>query len=353
MRRTAEGPFFALAAAVLFGGAAAAAKSLLDGVSPWMLAGLLYMGSGIGLGMLALFRSIRGEPLRRQSRLSRRELPWLAGAVVSGGLIAPLLLMWGLDRTPASTTSLLLNLEGVLTALLAWAVFRENIGPRVLGGLIAIIAGAVLLSIAPEGGRDEGFAGRFAIIAACLCWAVDNNLTRRISAGDPVVIAGTKGLVAGSVNVLIAVSAGQAIPPADRVALSCVVGFLGYGASLVLFVMALRTMGAARTGALFSTAPFIGAVSSLVFLGEGVGRMMLPAAALMGAGLVLQMGERHSHLHAHERQVHDHVHRHDEHHRHGHPEGVDVTARHGHPHEHEPLEHEHRHFPDIHHRHGH
>ncbi len=318
-----------------------------------MLAGLLYLGSGIGLGILVLLRSSRGVSLGKQSRLSPRELPWLAGAVLSGGLIAPLLLMWGLDRTPASTTSLLLNLEGVLTALLAWAVFRENIGPRVLGGLIAIIAGAALLSITPEGGRDEGLPGRIAIIAACLCWAVDNNLTRRISAGDPVVIAGTKGLVAGSVNVLIAVSAGQAIPTVDRVALSCMVGFLGYGASLVLFVMALRTMGAARTGALFSTAPFIGAISSLVLLGEGVGRMMLPAAALMAAGLVLQIGERHSHGHVHDRLVHEHTHRHDEHHRHEHPAGQSMPDRHSHPHEHEPLEHTHPHYPDIHHRHSH
>ena len=332
MSRTVDGPFYALAAAALFGGATAAAKSLLEDISPWMLAGLLYLGSGIGLGILVLLRSSRGVSLGKQSRLTRRELPWLAGAVVSGGMIAPLLLMWGLDRTPASTTSLLLNLEGVLTALLAWAVFRENIGSRVLGGLLAIIAGAALLSIAPEGGRDEGLSGRLAIIAACLCWAVDNNLTRRVSAGIPVFIAGSKGFVAGSVNVLIALSSGQTLPTIDRTAISMLVGFLGYGASLVLFVMALRTMGAARTGALFSTAPFIGAVSSLVFLHEGVGPMLVPAAILMGAGMVLQIGERHSHGHVHERLVHDHTHRHDEHHQHDHPAGLPVPDRHSHPH---------------------
>lgn len=348
--RIPEGPVFALAAAALFGGATVAAKALLSDVSPWMLAGLLYLGSGLGLGTVILFRS---RSSRQRSRLSRRDLGWLSGAVLSGGILAPLLLLWGLDRTPATTTSLLLNLEGALTALLAWTVFRENIGPRVLAGLAAIIAGAVLLSISPGGGRDEGLAGRLAIILACLGWAVDNNLTRNISASDPAVIAGTKGLVAGAVNVLIALSAGHGFPSVDRVALCFSVGLLGYGASLVLFVLALRSMGTARTGSLFSTAPFIGATASVVLLGEKVGGMMLPAALLMGVGVLLQLRERHAHEHTHEAMVHQHAHSHDAHHRHEHGEEATKAGSHSHPHAHEPLTHSHRHFPDIHHRHGH
>ncbi len=318
-----------------------------------MLAGLLYLGSGIGLGAYVLARHLLGTRRKHSTPLTRSDLPWLAGAVLSGGILAPLLLMWGLMRTPASTTSLLLNLEGVLTALIAWMVFRENLGLRVLLGLLAIIGGAVVLSISPEGGMDAGLLGRIAIVAACLGWAVDNNLTRRISAGDPAVIAGIKGLVAGGVNVSIAMAIGQAVPSISITALSCLVGFIGYGASLVLFVLALRAMGAARTGTLFSTAPFIGAVASLLFLGEHASAMLLPAALLMGAGVWLQLGEKHHHEHVHELLVHQHPHEHDEHHLHQHDGTEEERTRHNHPHSHVPLTHFHQHYPDIHHRHDH
>jgi len=351
--RTAEGPLLALVAAALFGGATAAAKALLGDVTPFMLAGLLYLGSGLGLGIFILARRFLGTGCRHSISLTRSDLPWLAGAVLCGGVLAPLLLMWGLLRTPATTSSLLLNLEGVLTALIAWVVFRENLGSRVFLGLLAIIAGAIILSISPDGGVDAGLPGRIAILAACLGWAVDNNLTRRISAGDPAVIAGIKGLVAGGVNISIALAMGQAVPRASTAALSCLVGFIGYGASLVLFVLALRAMGAARTGALFSTAPFIGAIASLLFLGEHVSAMLLPAALLMGAGVWLQLGEKHRHVHVHKAVFHQHPHEHDEHHLHQHDGSEGDEARHNHPHSHAPVTHIHQHYPDIHHRHDH
>ncbi len=318
-----------------------------------MLAGLLYLGSGLGLSSLIIAGRLFGRGRKQSTPLAWTDLPWLAGAVLSGGILAPLLLMWGLMRTPASTTSLLLNLEGILTALLAWLVFRENIGLKVLSGLLAIIAGAVFLSISPEGGTDAGLPGRMAIVAACLCWAVDNNLTRRISAGDPALIAGIKGLFAGVVNVSIALTLGQAVPRAPMVAMSCLVGFIGYGASLVLFVLALRNMGAARTGALFSTAPFIGAIASLLFLGEQASPLLLPAALLMGLGVWLQLGEKHRHEHTHEEIVHQHSHAHDEHHAHEHDGTEPDGEMHSHPHIHAPLTHFHQHYPDIHHRHDH
>lgn len=351
--RTADGPTLALVAAAFFGGATVAAKALLGDVSPFMLAGLLYLGSGLGLGSLILAGRLFGARQKHSTPLTRPDLPWLAGAVLCGGILAPLLLMWGLLRTPASTTSLLLNLEGVLTALIAWMVFKENIGPKVLMGLLAIVAGAIFLSISPEGGADAGLPGRIAIIAACLGWAVDNNLTRRISSGDPAVIAGIKGLVAGCVNVTIALVLGQAVPRASITAFSCLVGFIGYGASLVLFVLALRAMGAARTGALFSTAPFIGAIASLLFLGEHVNALLLPAALLMVAGVWLQLGEKHLHEHTHEELVHQHPHEHDEHHLHQHDGTEGDGMRHNHPHSHVPVTHFHQHYPDIHHRHDH
>jgi drug/metabolite transporter (DMT)-like permease len=351
--RIPEGPVLALVAAAFFGGATAAAKALLGDVTPVMLAGLLYLGSGLGLGSLILAGRLFGAKQKHSTPLTRPDLPWLAGAVLCGGILAPLLLMWGLLRTPASATSLLLNLEGVLTALLAWLVFKENIGPKVLMGLLAIVAGAIFLSISPEGGADAGLPGRTAIVGACLCWAVDNNLTRRISAGDPSLIAGIKGLFAGVVNISIAIALGHAIPRAPLVALSCVVGFIGYGASLVLFVLALRAMGAARTGALFSTAPFIGAVASLLFLGEHASPILLPAALLMGIGVWLQLGEKHRHEHTHEELVHQHSHEHDEHHLHQHDGTEGDNTRHNHPHSHIPVTHFHQHYPDIHHRHDH
>jgi drug/metabolite transporter (DMT)-like permease len=350
--RTPRGPLLAIASAAFFGGATVAAKALLGGSTPFMLAGLLYLGAGLGLGPFLIMSSGRSGQ-SRSGRLARRDMPWLTGAVVTGGILAPLLLMWGLARIQASTASLLLNLEGVLTVVIAWAFFREYVGPRVLAGMAAVVAGATLVSISPGETVSGGFAGIAAVTLACLGWATDNNLTRRISAGDPVFIACTKGLVAGGVNVGIALSLGQQMPAVSTVGLALLVGFLGYGASLVLFILALRAMGAARTGALFSTAPFIGAFGSLLFLGERIGPAFLPSAAVMGAGVWLQLREKHGHRHVHDALTHDHPHEHDEHHGHGH-EGEEMPrGLHSHPHTHIALAHAHPHYPDIHHRHGH
>lgn len=350
------GRLLAVSSAVLFGCATVAAKALLGDVEPTVLAGLLYLGSGAGLGAAALAARLTPGGRRFSTGLSGRDAPWLAGAVVSGGMAAPVLLMWGLSRTSASAASLMLNLEGVLTVLIAGALFRENIGGRIAAGLALVIAGAALISAAPGAGGGSGSAGPAggaAIAGACLLWALDNNLTRRISAGNPVVIAGIKGLAAGSVNLAASALLGMSLPDAGTAAIAGLAGFLGYGASLVLFIMALREAGAARTGALFSTAPFIGAGASLLILGEPAGPMLLPAAALMAAGVWLQSGERHIHAHAHGSLFHEHSHVHDVHHAHAHDGAEPAGERHCHPHQHEPFEHTHAHLPDIHHRHGH
>ncbi|HEV8178539.1 MAG TPA: EamA family transporter [Gemmatimonadales bacterium] len=347
MRVTGVG--MALLAAVLFGASTPLAKGLLRDSSPQLLAGLLYLGSGAGLLLVSLVR--RGKT-QREAALSRRDVPWLAGAIALGGFVGPLLLMYGLVHAPASSASLLLNLEGVFTSLIAWAVFREHVPLRIALGMVAIVAGGLLLSW--DGHVAWGsLGGPLAIAGACLCWAVDNNLTQRVSAGDPVQIAQLKGLVAGAVNTGLGLSLGARLPDPFPVAAALLVGFLGYGVSLVCFVLALRGLGTARTGAYFSLAPFIGAALGLFLYREPVTPLFLAAAALMALGLWLHLSERHEHSHTHELFEHTHAHRHDEHHRHAHGPGDPLTEPHTHPHRHDRLAHSHPHYPDIHHRHGH
>ena len=347
-----RGVGLALAAAVLFGASAPLAKLLLAGTSPQLLAGLLYLGSGTGL-LVVWLRGRRSTA--RETAMARRDVPWLVGAIAFGGVLGPLLLMVGLTRAPASGASLLLNLEGVFTALIAWFVFRENFDRRIALGMLAIIAGGIVLSW--EGRLSwGGLAGPLAVSAACLCWGIDNNLTQKVSAGDPVQIAMLKGLAAGSVNTVIALVLGSNWPPGPNVIGALFLGFLSYGVSLVLFVLALRNLGTARTGAYFSTAPFVGAVLSLAVFRERPTTLLLFAAGLMAFGVWLHLTERHQHEHQHEAMEHDHGHVHDEHHQHVHvlsdPPVTDPTP-HTHRHWHEPVAHTHPHYPDIHHRHEH
>jgi drug/metabolite transporter (DMT)-like permease len=260
--------------------------------------------------------------------------------------------MSGLARTPASSASLLLNLEGVFTALLAWFVFHENFDRRIALGMAAIVAGGAVLSWE---GRAElgGISGPLLIAGATLCWAVDNNLTQKVSARDPVQVATLKGLVAGTVNSLIATALGAAWPPLPRLAGALVLGFLSYGVSLVFFVFALRHLGTARTGAYFSSAPFVGAAVSLIVFRERPSVAFAAAAVLMAFGVWLHVTERHEHEHRHELLEHEHLHVHDEHHRHSHSPNDPPGEPHSHPHCHEPMVHTHKHYPDIHHRHDH
>lgn len=341
----------ALIAAVLFGLSAPFAKLLLREAKPQLLAGLLYLGSGTGLSTIWLVR----RRASREAPLTRADLPWLAAAIGLGGVLGPVLLLVGLARTPASVASLLLNLEGVFTAALAWFVFRENFDRRIALGMAAIVAGGLVLSRA---GRLEwgGLTGPLVVAGACLCWAVDNNVTQKVSVGDPVQIAMLKGLVAGTVNVVIALMLGATWPGAPRVGGALLLGFLSYGVSLVLFVLALRHLGTARTGAYFSIAPFVGAAAAIALFGEPITASLLVAGLLMALGVWLHLAERHEHAHTHEALDHTHAHVHDAHHQHMH--GADEPAvtdpvPHVHRHRHEPLIHTHAHYPDIHHRHGH
>jgi drug/metabolite transporter (DMT)-like permease len=341
----------ALLSAALFGASTPFAKLLLgEGLNPFLLAGLLYLGSGIGLAALSAVRRLSGG-LPEEAPLRRADVSWLALVVLSGGVAAPALLMLGLATTPASAASLLLNLEGLATLAIAWLIFRENVDRRLLVGAAAILSGAVMLSW--QGGPGGIGWGAVAIAGACLFWGIDNNLTRRISAADPVQIAMIKGLAAGTMNIALGLVLGAGLPAATALGASAVLGFVGYGISLVLFILALRHLGAARTGAYFSTAPFIGAVLAVAMLGESVTAPLLAAGILMAIGLYLHLAERHEHEHAHEALDHEHRHVHDEHHQHAHlpgdPEGEPYTHRHRHA----PIVHKHPHYPDLHHRHPH
>ena len=341
-----RGAIFALAAAGLFGLSTPFAKRLLDDVSPVLLAGFLYVGSGLGLLILrALLPARKGE-----ASLARKDAPWLAGAVLAGGVLGPLLLMWGLAKSPASSAALLLNFEGVFTAALAWFVFHENFDRRIAFGMLFIVAGGVVLSW-PQRGATSLTTASIAVVGACLCWAIDNNLTQRVSAADPVQIAAIKGTVAGLVNAGAGLLLGAPIPPIGPVLLAMLVGLTGYGMSLCFFVVALRNIGTARTGAYFSAAPFIGAVASLGLLREELRPTLMGAGVLMAVGVWLHLSERHTHEHRHERLVHSHRHVHDEHHQHEHDTDDPEGEPHTHEHVHEAMVHAHPHYPDIHHRH--
>ncbi|HUR87579.1 MAG TPA: EamA family transporter [Ramlibacter sp.] len=339
---------FALGAALLFGAGTPLAKLLLEGASPWLLAALLYLGSGAGLAVMRVL--VRASRVR----LPAGQAKWLAGASFCGGVAGPVLMMMGLAAMPASSASLLLNAEAVFTALIAWIVFRENVDVRIFTGFACIVAGAAVISW-PGSPEWAGWQPSLLVLGACFAWGVDNNLTRKVSLTDASWIAMVKGLAAGTTNLALAFALGAQVPSLQVTAGAALVGFASYGASLTLFVLALRGLGTARTGAYFSVAPFFGAIVAVLWLQEPVTAALLAAGGLMATGVVLHLSERHEHTHAHERMshAHEHVHGQDDHHDHRHEPPVAPGTRHAHDHEHAPLVHSHAHYPDAHHRHPH
>jgi drug/metabolite transporter (DMT)-like permease len=313
----------ALLSAVLFGASTPLAKLLLRGIDPWMLAGILYLGSGVGLAALRVVTAAsRVHAL--ETRVQGRGWLSLGAAILSGGIAAPVLLMIGLTRTSATTAALLLNLESVFTVLLARFVFGENLGRRITAGVAAIVGGGAILA---GGDRMTGdLLGPVIIAAACLGWSIDNNLTRYVSSADPVYVATLKGGVAGIVNVAIARWLGSPWPDPTALSAAALLGFAGYGISLVLFVIALRHAGVARTAGYFSLAPFFGGALAVVVFRETVTLSLVGAGVLMAVGVWLLLTERHEHEHWHgassgappEDVRHTHPHYPDSDHRHGH-----------------------------------
>lgn len=313
------------------------------------MAGLLYLGSGLGLLLIHFSRAIIRMPGNEASpRLS--DIVWLVLVIVTGGILGPLFLMFGLARTDAAGASLLLNLEGLATMGIAWGVFRENVDSRLLLGAFSILAGAAVLSWQ---GHASFQPGALLIAVACLCWGVDNNLTRKLSSRNPAQLAMLKGLVAGIVNLFLAAANGATLPSKITVFAVASIGFIGYGVSLILFVLALRHLGAARTSAYFCLAPFGGAILAVLMSGEPPSLQLIIAGSLMGFGLWLHLTEQHGHEHIHEIEVHEHRHIHDVHHQHEHNGNASSSEPHTHQHRHERLVHRHAHFPDLHHRHEH
>jgi len=338
----------ALGAAFFFGMSTPFSKLFLGSVSPPMLAGLLYLGSFAGLTLASLFRRTSQPKGPREAALRGGDYIYLAGSILAGGLAAPLFLLYGLKAAEASVASLLLNLEGVLTALVAYLFFREHVGRWTWASAVVMLTASSILTYAPGTAGWQARNGPPLVLASALMWALDNNLTRELSHRDPYMIARLKGLASGAANVLIAFAAGAALPPSIPLAGSLMLGALSYGASLVLFIYALRNLGASRTGAYFGAAPFIGVAVSVALLGEGLTARIISASALMLAGLWLILKEYHEHEHTHAELCHDHAHVHDEHHDHVH--GEETAGPHSHMHTHKGLTHSHAHVPDIHHR---
>ena len=343
----------ALISAALFGLSTPASKTLLGAVDPAVLAGLLYCGAGLGVALLRrVAKPVIAPELAIETPLGAADWPWLAGAIAAGGVIGPLLLMLGLARTDAATASLLLTLEGVATALLAWFVFHVSFDRRIASGMACLVAGALVLSWSGQP-TLSGLLGPLAITGACMAWGLDNNLTRKVSLADPLQIVELKGLIAGPVNLAIGLAAGGSLPALSPLLIAGLVGFLGIGVSLALFVLALRHLGTARTGAYFSTAPFVGTVAAVLFLREPVTLQLLAAGVLMAAGIWLHLTEDHEHDQVHEPLEHAHSHVHDAHHQHVHDADDPPGEPHTHLHRHERLRHRHAHVPDMHHTHRH
>jgi len=342
----------ALLAAALFGISAPLSKTLLGEVAPIPLAGLLYLGSGLTAAVLLAFQ--RRTAPAGEARLQRSDLPWLAGAVSAGGIAAPILLMFSLRSTPAATAALLLNFESVATTLIAGLIFHEAVG-RKTGWAVGLITLASILLSWENNGQWGLAPGALGILAACTLWGLDNNFTRNISARNPLVIVAWKGLGAGTFSVILALVTGQAFPAPAVILRALLLGGVSYGLSIMLFILALRDLGAARTSALFSSAPFIGMILAFVLFRDPLAPTFLLALPVMLGGALLLIGEGHQHEHYHPRLVHEHRHRHDDgHHTHVHAAGeIPAHGWHSHPHIHEPQTHTHPHTPDLHHQHRH
>lgn len=338
--------FQALLAAVFFGASAPIAKLLLeDDIAPVHLAAFLYLGSGTGTFLFRLSQQMQSK--NSEAAIRSPDFKWLAGAIISGGILAPIILMISLQNTPASTASLLLNFEGVGTTVIALLFFKEAIGRRAWTAIIVITLASIFLSTDFQSGFGLSL-GALGIILACVLWGVDNNFTRNISGKDPLAIVAWKGLAAGAFSFFLAFFLGNQLPSLKTILGTLALGFVSYGLSTILFIRSMRGLGAARTSALYGTAPLAGVLLSMIIFGEFPSFFFIIAAILMIGGALLLVNENHEHTHIHTALIHEHSHSHDS--AHGHDDSNDV---HSHEHEHPAEEHGHDHMPDIHHRHGH
>jgi len=344
----------ALLAALLFGASAPFSKLLLNEFKPLQLAGILYLGSGFGLLIVKLIQIKILKVKNEEAKINQKELLWLIGAVVFGGIFAPIILMIGLNQTQASTASLLLNFEAVATTIIALIFFKEHIGKKIWFSITLITMASIILSLDLSGkwGLSIGALG---IILACILWGIDNNFTRNISLKDPFIIVIVKGLCAGCFSLLLSAILGYSLPELNKIIFGLILGFFSYGFSLLLFILALRNLGSVRASAFFGFAPFLGTLISFIIFKDIYNILFYLSLPLMITGAYLLFKEKHLHMHSHEKLAHEHIHEHhDEHHQHNHKNNELIRdQKHSHLHKHEKLEHTHEHLPDIHHRHEH
>ncbi|MCL5807337.1 MAG: EamA family transporter [Deltaproteobacteria bacterium] len=351
--RDAYPAFQALAAALLFGVSAPVSKLLLHEIEPAMLAGLLYLGSGAGLLLFRIIRKTAGGSGDTEAKLAPSDIPWLAAATLAGGVAAPIILLFSLRHTPAATASLLLNFECAATTLIAAILFKESISRRAWGAILCITFAGILLStdFKASGGLSFSTLG---VLMACLFWGIDNNFIRNISAKDPLAIVTIKGFGAGLISLGSGFLIGNPLPRFDMILGAMILGCMSYGLSIVLFIYAMRGLGAGRTSALFATAPIFGIILSLILFQETPDGLFIAALPIMIIGAIFLVTEQHKHIHRHEEIIHEHRHAHtDGHHDRHHRRPDDIAITHTHTHNHDPVEHAHQHMPDIHHRHGH
>ena len=340
-----RGGLLALAAAALFGISTPLVQRLGTGLGAFSTAALLYAGAAV-LG--ALLR----QPAEREARVQRGDTGRLMAMAVFGAVIGPVALVWGLQRTSGTSASLMLTLEALFTAVLAWRLYHESMDRRVGAAMLLLLAGGACLVL--DQGRTGATSGLglLAVAVATAAWGVDNTLSRALAERDPSQVVLAKSVMGASVSGLVAVVVGEARPDWMAALGLLLVGAAGYGLSLRLYLLAQRAFGAARTGSVFAFAPFIGAVVAVAAGDRSWGSLMVIGSGLMLGGVVLHLAESHDHEHAHEALEHEHAHRHDDgHHAHLHdPMPVDA---HSHAHRHDPVRHRHAHVPDAHHAHTH
>ena len=346
-----QGPLLATLSAVLFGISPVLCKLVIGEMSPILLAGLLYLGSGIGLSFVLVRQQI--NIIQETRGISRSHRIKLLGAVLAGGVIAPLCLVYGIKYGRASEVSLLLNLETVATTIIAWLVFKEQVSRNVWAGKVLIVLSASFIILKSPEGLAFSTSG-ILVVVACIFWGVDNNLTRDVDDLPATALAAIKGYGAGLFNLVLAAVLGFGTIEVYQIGGALLIGAFSYGVSLVLFIGALRKIGSARSSTYFAIGPFIGVLSSLILLHEQPPALFWFATAVMIAGVLCLYREHHEHPHVHEAVTHRHQHTHDqdEHHRHPHGE-EDDSEPHDHYHVHEQLTHTHVHWPDTHHRHFH
>jgi drug/metabolite transporter (DMT)-like permease len=336
----------AILSAALFGAATPASKWLLAGLTPFQLAGFLYLGAAFAVAPAFFRRNALSLPLISDKPNRLR----LLGAVVFGGILGPVLLLFGLNLAEAGSVSLWLNLELAATVVIGVFFFRDHLSANGWIGVIAAIFAASLLS------WSQGIANISAgalVLLACICWGLDNHLTALIDGITPSQSTFWKGLIAGSVNLSIGIALDPLNLDARTIVAALLVGALSYGASIVLYIRSAQGMGATRAQVIFSSAPFFGVLLSVLCLGESISGVHLIATAIFIAAITLLLRDNHSHVHVHKSLRHKHSHRHDDgHHNHYHQD-VSPSVRHTHYHEHPHLEHKHPHWPDLHHRHSH